>query len=520
MAISQKEFEEKMNGLKRWILSSVPVFTDNSELAKEERRKRALEDKFYFAITYFPHYIEYNKDADIDALYKKYFLKGKKAEYAEALGFSSIHSELFDLADIHFTPVAIAGFRELAKSTIVSTIDELHKTVFKLNRFTMFLCDTQETAMSEFLLPLKAELEENPRLKNDFGNFKSKDWRNEDFTTSTGKRILGIGLKMGAKGKRNKGTRPDRIIIEDIENMNSSKKKTAITRKIKFILKDVGKSVNFKKWQLIFLGNYFSKKTVIHYLLTSDECKHWIRRVYSVFKEVKGKMKSVWEFRFPTKLLLDEKAKDPKTFRTEREQKPEDEEAMFSEEWIQYFDDKDVDMDKLTTLTYHDPSALKGEEHCYKAIIVLGVDVQKLIYYVLYAWVQKTSKWKSVDRHFQLSEKFRSSIDGIEANGYQSTLREDFEILEKKYGRRLNIKMITNRLPKETRISKLASPVERGFIKFRRNNGGDMTDLIDQLVDYPDGEYVDAPDALSGAVELADIHVTKKNRVRSSYIGD
>lgn len=489
---NDKDFIKQFEELRSWIRNSVDVFKDDSPESKEIRLLKAEKDKVFFAKTYFPHYCEDD--------------------------FADIHKEMFDLSDTYMIPVVIAGARELAKSTIISFFDEMHKTCFKKNKFTEFICDTQETAASEFLLPIRAELEENPRLLNDFGEQKTSLWKMDDFVTKSGKRFLALGPKMGAKGKKHKSSRPDRIIIEDFENQNSPKKKAILKRRLKFILSDLMKSVNSKKWQVIFIGNYFSKKTIIHILLTDDRFIHWKRKIYSALIELNGKFKSAWESRLPLQKLLEEQKEDPITFRTERMQKPDDEEAVFKEEWFQYFEYKEIENLDLPVVTYKDPSALKGEEHCYKAIIVLAVDKTNATYYVINAWIKKASKWAGVNKHFDLSEQYKSIVDAVESNGYQATLREDYELLEAKKGKRLNLKMISNRLPKDVRVTRLSSLIERGYIKFIKNTS-DQNELLDELQDFPDGEYVDGPDALAGAVEVADQYIlNKKKKVGASVL--
>ncbi len=85
------------------------------------------------------------------------------------------------------------------------------------------------------------------------------------------------------------------------------------------------------------------------------------------------------------------------------------------------------------------------------------------------------------------------------------------KFIEVKRGKRLNLKLISNRLPKEVRIGRLASPIERGYIRFIRNDS-DQNELLDQLKDFPDGDFVDGPDALAGAVEVADQYILRKTK--------
>jgi len=490
---SELQFNKEFEDLRIWIQSSVTAFADDSEAAKAARIERARTDKKYFSSTYFPHYCEDD--------------------------FAPVHDEMFAVANTYNVPVVFAGAREIAKSTIISFFDEMHKTLFKLNRFTEFVCDTQETAISEFLHPIRAELEENQRILNDFGDQRTKYWEMKDFVTKSGKRFLALGPKMGVKGKKHRSQRPDRIIVEDMENRNSSKKRSIIKRRIKWMLGDLMKSVSFKKWQFIYIGNYDSKKSIIHYLLISEETKHWVRKLIPAVRKIRGKLKSVWESRMPTKQLLQEQEDDPVTFRTERLLKAEDEEAVFKEEWIQYYTESDIEGLPLLIGTYIDPSAGKGQEHCFKAIIVLAVDPIEMDYYVKHAWIKKTSKWNATKQHFKLSKEYESLADGVESNGFQSTLKEDYELVEKQEKQTINLKLINHTMAKEDRIGRRSSLVQRGKIKFKRKDS-DQQELIDQLIDFPDGDFDDGPDGLDGAIETIECKILKiKKTVGVSVLG-
>jgi phage terminase large subunit-like protein len=58
----------------------------------------------------------------------------------------------------------------------------------------------------------------------------------------------------------------------------------------------------------------------------------------------------------------------------------------------------------------------------------------------------------------------------------------------------------TNTIHKDTRIEgTLSAPIENGVIRFHKADP-DQKELIDQLQQFPDGEYKDGPDALEGVV--------------------
>jgi predicted phage terminase large subunit-like protein len=67
----------------------------------------------------------------------------------------------------------------------------------------------------------------------------------------------------------------------------------------------------------------------------------------------------------------------------------------------------------------------------------------------------------------------------------------------------LPIKGVTHRIAKETRVAVLSPMFERGKIRFIRGHS-DQEKLIEQLLYFPSRTlHDDGPDALAGAVQLA-----------------
>lgn len=497
-AITDKIFIEKYNDLCERIRESVNAFADNSEEAITERKAKAFKDKFYFAKTYFPHYCE-------DA-------------------FAEIHKKMFDVCDVLNVPSVLNGFRESAKSSVMSLIDPCHKILYRLKYFIEIISASEENA-TEFTMSIMAELESNPRIINDFGDVKGSRWMFNDFYTKNSQRVLALGPKKSVKGKRVKQRRPDHIIIEDLEDRNSSKSPRIIKRLLKWLTTDVLKSVNSKSWSFVFIGNYFSKKTVIHKLLTDEQYKHWNRiSISALYVDEKGKLQSSWSSRHPLEKLLKEKETSPYEFRVEMEQKPEDEDGTYQETDFHYYEEEDILGRDLTTVTYLDPSILKGEEHCYKAVIAIAIDKQRfqkdgiIDGYVREAWVKKTSASRMVTAHLDISKRHSSVYDCYESNGGQAFLAEIYTNLQKGFGKIFNLKQLSNWQNKDDRIIRRQSVIQNGSIKFLRNHS-DQNLLIEQFLDFPDGDK-DGPDAFDGCMQVHEKYILKiKRKVKAKVYG-
>ena len=191
----------------------VQSFTDTTVLAKEtdverDRRKaRLLKNYAAFCEYYFPHFLA---------------LKDKTTgEVVRVIHNAPFHNEAARL--IKATPNLKAVFkwpRGHAKSTHMDIFVPLW-LMFQpkpLIRF-MVVVGKSEDAAIRLLSDIQAELEFNQRLLADFGNQKSLgDWTEGEFTTESGVHFLACGRGQSPRGLRNRESRPDYIVIDDLDD--------------------------------------------------------------------------------------------------------------------------------------------------------------------------------------------------------------------------------------------------------------------------------------------------------------
>lgn len=499
------KFTRDFDELVKKITAGVPVFQDDTEDLRRARIQRSKTDKLYFAKTYFPHYCE-------DEM-------------------APMHAEMYKLADITGIGVLINGYRGCAKSTHISLIDVVHKIVFRLRRFIGFISASEDNA-AEYTLPVLAELSANARLINDFGDLVGSKRRETDFVTKNGVRVLGLGPKMSPKGRRNAQYRFDHIIIEDIETRVTANSPRVLKKIVSFLLKDAYKATNPKNFSFIFVGNYFSKKSVLHMLREHNDCRNWIKRSFpALVEDANGNLVSTWESRFPTARLLEDLDQMPETERVEMMQQPEGEDGDFDRDWFHIIDYDQLPAN-LKVATYADPAVGKTSltatagKKCFQALVVVGVEEIKdsagkltdFIYYLIDSSLKKESTLSMVKRHFDLSVKYKSILDGVEAFGFQEVLIHDYEREEVEQCKRLNIHLDRNKSSKEARITSLQSPIKRRKIVFVRHQG--VNQLIDQFIEFPQG-YIDGPDALACCIDMMEWKILKrKKQVKSKLLGN
>jgi predicted phage terminase large subunit-like protein len=104
---------------------------------------------------------------------------------------------------------------------------------------------------------------------------------------------------------------------------------------------------------------------------------------------------------------------------------------------------------------------------------------------------------------FNLHQQYGNHNFGVEDNLFQRLLLKEFDRLGRERGQMLPVKGVTSRLAKETRVASLSPLMERGKIRFIRGHS-DQELLVEQLLYFPSRTlHDDGPDALEGAVRLA-----------------
>jgi predicted phage terminase large subunit-like protein len=175
-------------------------------------------------------------------------------------------------------------------------------------------------------------------------------------------------------------------------------------------------------------------------------------------------------------------------------------ERIFKEENIKAYAPEELAAIRFAyVFSWTDPSVKHEEKHCFKATVCAGITNEGIIY-ILKARIRKESVSRMVDGMYQIYDKFNPHKMFYEDNGGQALLAEVFDAQAEREGYHIPYRAETNTVNKVTRIEgTLSAPIENGVIRFLKTDG-DQKELIDQLLQFPDGEYVDGPDALEGVV--------------------
>jgi predicted phage terminase large subunit-like protein len=139
-----------------------------------------------------------------------------------------------------------------------------------------------------------------------------------------------------------------------------------------------------------------------------------------------------------------------------------------------------------------DPSMGKTKKADYTAIIVMARASNGYMF-VLDAIIKRITPDQAMEEQNKLAGAYTFTKFGIESNQFQALFKSESATRSLESGNRLPIDEIIQSANKELRIQSLEPDLTNGYIMFPEHG---LELLIQQLTEYPLGEYDDGPDAL------------------------
>jgi predicted phage terminase large subunit-like protein len=473
-----KQLESAWNELKEEILSR-SLFLDNSPQAKEERKKKGEHNVLEFAKIYFPDYVPSD--------------------------FAKFHKEWEKIRNIEKEPVLLMAFRGSGKSTYFTLLDPVHEIAYGRRNFMLFSSYNEEKS-GRFTGRILAELLYNQRLKNDFGDFIPGGKRPalDNFTVnvpgSGGKTVGVLAVSMGQdpRGFVHGPSRPDYVRLDDIQSRQRAKSRKFVKASIDWIMQDLIPALA-NTYSCVIVATPLNTQCVASTLEKgSDE----INPIKTCKFPSEARGKPTWEAAFPlSRLARLKRTIGSLAYGQEFLLVPIAlDERIFKEESIKGYELEELSAIRFASVfSWTDPSIKHEEKHCYKATVCAGITNEGAIY-ILEARIRKESVQRMVDGMYSIYNRHNPHRMFYEDNGGQAFLGEVLSMKAREEGYPIPYRAETNTIHKDTRIEgTLSAPIENGIIRFYRVDS-DQKELIDELLQFPDGEYKDGPDALEGVV--------------------
>lgn len=510
-----KQFDKEVEAIRQMIQASAKPFPAD-KAAQKARKARAEKDLDFFNRTYFPHY--FTKPS---SRLHKYFADRYPAMINRACATGEGDKE------------ANAAPRGNAKSTTGTFGLPLWSAAFRKRKFALIVSETRGQAES-FLSFIKIELETNERLQQDFPELCGEGpvWRSDQIITRNGVKIQAAGAGQKLRGLRHGNCRPDLVIVDDLENDESVESPDQRKKLENWFFKALMK-IGQPDTVFIVVGTILHYDSLLSRLLIkpgwkgqkfkavmqwSPAVKRWEEweRIYAditvgkdiaeaaadnYFEAHREEMlrytEVLWPEMEPYYYLMKMRVSDgPAYFESEKQNEPiNPEDAVFLEEWIQYYDEDEVDLTGLKHAGACDPSLGKKSKHADPSAI-LGGRMKNNIIYLDVADIEKRHPDQIMTDILTYHERDRFDELAMEEIQFQEFFSQSFQKEAHARGLTINVKPIKPSTDKDLRIVTLQPWIKNGWIKFRRHG---MGELIRHLIYYRPknkGGHDDGPDAL------------------------
>lgn len=417
--------------------------------------------------------------------------------------FAPFHSEMFQITeDIENKFVVLVAFRGSGKSTLVTLSYVIWSIIGEQQKkFVLILSQTQSQA-KQLMTNIRNELEGNELLKNDIGPFQETGDEKGLATfelSNFGARITVASAEQSIRGLRHKQHRPDLVICDDVEDLNSVKTREGRDKTYQWLTGEV-LPIGDRETKYMIIGNLLHEDSLLMRLRHNIENKIIKGRFYS-YPLINSESQVAWPEKFPTEESINElKSKigsDSAWYREFLLRIISDADRLVHPEWIQYYDvlPPEDNGQFLYTATGIDLAISQKESADCTAMVsakVFGYNDKLAVYILPFPVNERLSFPETYELAKDLSKELGNGQYTklfIEEVGYQAALIHHLE---------------TNNVPaegvkvagqdKRSRLALVTHLIKLGKIRFPRKGA---EELLMQLTGFGIEKHDDLADAFS-----------------------
>ncbi|MDD4901732.1 MAG: phage terminase large subunit [Patescibacteria group bacterium] len=433
--------------------------------------------------------------------------------------FADFHYKMFNITeDETINTALIMAFRGSAKSTIFTLSYPIWSILGKpQKKFVIILGQTQRQAR-QHLINIRKELEGNELLRADLGPFQQieDEWGSMSLVIPKYEaRITAASMEQTIRGMKHMQYRPDLIICDDIEDLQSVKTKEGRDKIHQWISGEVIPAGD-KSTKIIFVGNLLHEDSLLMRIKEKIEAGEMNARLLTVplIDEANqitwtGKFKNMDEIEIERKKIANESS-------WQREyllRIISDQERVVHPEWIHYYDEIPNDYETQTKedrFRFHgtgiDLAISEKESADYTAMVsaeMFGAEEFFRIYILPNPLNQRLTFPKTVEtvrELIELNSSYKKNRIFIEGVGYQQALiqllQKDIDNVYKTWGepKRLKIEDYIPKGDKRARLAAISPYIQNGKILFPKHGA---EELINQMVNFGKEKHDDLVDAFT-----------------------
>jgi predicted phage terminase large subunit-like protein len=455
----------------------IPRALVNTMIKDRSVRTSITKDSFlYFFHFYYAHYVKY-ETADF------------QKEIIHNLEKSSIEN------------MYVVAFRGSGKSTMVTTAYPIWAILGKQQKkFCIIFCQTRAQA-KQHMMNIRTELEGNDVLKRDLGPFQeeSDEWGSFSLVFKKhGARITVASTEQSIRGIRHNEHRPDLIICDDVEDVQSTKTREGRDKTYHWLRGEVIPAGD-RNTRLIIVGNLLHEDSLLM-RIKEEISQGKAKGIFREYPLLDRDDTCLWPGKYKdAKDVEDEKLKVASDISWQREYLlriiPSDDQVIYPE-WIQYYDELPGTRHMGYRGTYAGVDLAISAKDSADFTTIVSAHVysrrEKMRIYILPNPIQQKLNFPAqVDlmKNFKSTNMPRSSDSlFVESVAYQEALPQMLEL----HG--ITAEAIKPKGDKRTRLSLTSTAIKSGIIKFPKQG---CEDLIEQLVGFGVEKHDDLADAFS-----------------------
>lgn len=445
------------------------------------------------------------------SIYLRHYIKHPMADFQRHI--------LRTTEDVSIKLACIVAFRGSAKSTLVTLSYAIWATLgIQEKKFVLIICQTQAQAR-QHMTNLRQELEHNSLLKSDLGPFKEEiggDWGLSTLVfQNTGARVTVASFEQSIRGIRHREHRPDLIILDDIEDMGSTR-----------TMESRDKTFDWFTREIIPLGDENTRVILVGNLLHEDSLMMRLRKKieagempgsFQWYPLLDDKGHCLWKEKFnsPQKIesLRQSVASDLAWQQEYLLKVVSDTSRVVFPDWIHTYGaiPQDFSQQVRAVLVGVDLAISQRESADYTTIVTgaLYGEGEETKLYILPNPINKRMGFPEATKTIQavarsLPYKARPLIV-IESNGFQELYADQLK------GMGLWVKGVKNTTDKRSRLALTSRYIEDGFVQFPKHGA---EELIQQITGFGVEHHDDLADAFSTMILMAiEMGYTKRNPV-------
>lgn len=397
----------------------------------------------------------------------------------------------------------IVSFRGSAKTTIMSLAYPIWSILSKQQKkFVVIIGETQQQSQLR-LANIKRQFEQNLLLKKELGPFQEEcnQWGATSLVIPRyGARIIAASREQSIRGVTHDANRPDLIVVDDVESLESVKTKEMRDKVFQWFCGDIIPAGD-SNTKIIVIGNLLHEDGLIMRLKRSiDEGKREAKFVAIPLLNVNNEI--LWPGKFPNNEAIEMERKkignDVAWMREYLLKIIPDEGQIVHSDWIRYYDElPDItNKDFRYIATGIDPAIAGGDKACKTAMVsarVYGYNKEMRVYILPNPINERLTSLETIDKAKALSTALASGNHPtslyVEEVAYQKSLVEQL----KKEGIPAEGVTVYGH-DKAERLKLVSFMIQSGQILFPKNGA---EELIQQITKFGVERYDDLADAFS-----------------------